>query len=247
MWRRACRFLAEEEFLAPHSLLLDSMTTEDLYRCATRPSRLRNAILTDTLPPLNAHRLVLQYPREFGWRWHNRPSHLLPGGRWLLDSASDYECVHIFCWDLSLGSPEAPRRPVATIKAGVPGDENDQFQAQYSPIHQRVTVLISVNDHDDDTLLVKYLVLCCLTLTGPPSTRRHREVFHLVWNTGNRPPQFTAIAQITCDDMDGDEIELCDDIVSWYNNTCVTLWNWQSDTWAKIAYSHYTVSDYDSR
>ena len=75
---------------------------------------------------------------------------MLPGGRWLLDTASDYEYVHIFCWDLSFSTLETPRRPAATIKAGVLGDENIQFQVQYSPIHQRVTVLISVDGPFDD-------------------------------------------------------------------------------------------------
>jgi hypothetical protein len=94
---------------------------------------------------------------------------------------------------------------------------------------------------------VEYFVLYCLTTDGTTDcTRHHKEVFHLIWTAGDQPPQFTSVAQLTCEDADGDGMELCDDIVSWYNNTSVTIWNWQSDTWAKIAYSRYIVSDYFS-
>lgn len=100
---------------------LASISISTFRRYLTRPIRLRSIIfgLTRHVPRPTAQTIKLDYDSAtpVPLRWGSKGSfcHLLPGGRWLITSASHEYTMYLFCWDI-LDPEVRPKQCCAMFK-----------------------------------------------------------------------------------------------------------------------------------
>ena len=114
VWLRTLQDMIERERLLPNSLPLETMTTQDIRLCVTRPLRMRSAVFKDQHPLLSSQSFTLNHGHDMTG---NGCVRLLPGGRWIITSAFDGNFSYVSCWDLHHIRKDNELRPVAQTKA----------------------------------------------------------------------------------------------------------------------------------
>lgn len=109
LWLVILRRVAMEEAVAPFSIPLQSMPTQDIIRCATRPFRLLSALRSEVERKIPSSGFVLrpaplpaQDKSDEQLRVVPSSVTILPGGRWLVGGilGKGHVVCQIACWDL---------------------------------------------------------------------------------------------------------------------------------------------------
>ena len=156
LWLYILRKVAVDESLAPFSIPHDDLSTKDLIHYATRPLRLRAALVSGrnlhvpgqefTLSPHAGSNLEAGK----GLRVAISSACLLRGGRWLVGGITNanHDLCFLACWDLcSLSSHSGEitgLQPVSTIPWA--GDHSAGLEIKQATITDRVRLVASTQN-----------------------------------------------------------------------------------------------------
>jgi len=230
VWLRIIRNMMEAECIMPHTFPLGTMSLEDLEACAMRPLRARGAFMQDRIadPSQQRFRLILpSKPHSAPWM-RGQNIYLIPGGRWLISTASDGNHVHLFCWDLSTlpaaGDHDISHlSPVAKIifegtRTGLDvlrGEAWCELSAQSDSIRSRVIILVSYSTNAE------------------VRTTTH-VISHLNWNhEDDSQPSFSEVTSIDVSHHDRDHFKLDGGTVIFVNKYRMIIWDWSTGTWGQ--------------
>lgn len=138
VWLRILQDMTERGCLLPNSFPLETMTTQDIRSCVTRPLRMRSAIFSDQ------NFLLLSQHFRFN-HGHvsvvNENPRLLPGGRWIITTSFDGIFSYVSCWDIRHVRKGNELRPVAQRKVKQAGQLINTCM-QYDPETLGVNMLL---------------------------------------------------------------------------------------------------------
>lgn len=136
-------------------LKLSEKTGAEIKAMITRHLRMRYA-MGSMVHPLSSDSqwvdtaLILHYPSLIDshvWIAEGAYSFLLPGGRWLITSASNGTSLHLFCWDIvskksvDTGSIE-PVLLAQCASMGAAEDARSSIKVQYDPVTEGAILLV---------------------------------------------------------------------------------------------------------